>query len=709
MRILIAEDESLVALGIKTSLESMGYEVLTVVDTGEQTVQQALNLGPDLIFIDMNLNGALDGVHAAQEIRQQSNVPIIFLTESAEEHILDHVPSKGSYGFIFKPFQDHDLRTHIEFALYKHTMENVLRQQEQYYSTLEEELRLERDRAQKDEERYMLAVQGANDGIWDWEIKSDVFYTSPRWKAMLGFSETEIDNRIDEWFSRVHLIDLERLKIEVFDHLKGDSPHLEFEHRMQQKDGNWRWMLARGLAVRDSQGVAYRIAGSLSDITARKQAEERLTFNAMHDSLTGLPNRALLFDRLEHAIRHFKRDPQTTFAVLFLDLDRFKVVNDSLGHIYGDKLLVAFSKLLQHLLRATDTVARIGGDEFVLLLEDSCGLDQAIQISNRILQSLEEPLISDGQKFYTSASIGVVISLPDHNTSEDVLRDADIALYAAKSQGKARYAVFNATLRQQAVTHLELESDIHRALENHEFKLYYQPIINLETGRLVGFEALLRWFHPRRGLIMPLEFIRMAEETGIIIAIGQWVLEEACRQLRIWQKKCPTESALFVSVNVSSKQLIHPQLGTHIRNALEQSGLSPQDLRLEITETVFLSNPDLALAILTELNELGVLLYIDDFGIGYSALSYLQRLPVDTLKIDRTFISGINSPTGNNELVASIVRLARDLGISVIAEGVETQYQQEYLRGLKCGYAQGYHIAQPMSGDSAETWLSRVV
>jgi EAL domain-containing protein (putative c-di-GMP-specific phosphodiesterase class I) len=300
-----------------------------------------------------------------------------------------------------------------------------------------------------------------------------------------------------------------------------------------------------------------------------------------------------------------------------------------------------------------------------------------------------------------------VINLADHNTPEDVLRDADIALYSAKAQGKARYAVFNAALREQAVTHLELESDIHRALENHEFKLYYQPIIDLQTSRLVGFEALLRWFHPHRGLIMPLEFIRMAEETGIIIAIGQWVLEEACRQLRIWQQKCPIEPPLSVSVNVSSKQLIHPQLVSQIRAALDQSGLSPQDLRLEITETVFLSNPELALAILNELNELGVRLYIDDFGIGYSALSYLQRLPVDTLKIDRTFINTINPQTGNSDLVASIIRLARDLGISVIAEGVETQHQQEYLHNMKCGYAQGYHFSEPLSSENAENWLSR--
>jgi diguanylate cyclase (GGDEF)-like protein/PAS domain S-box-containing protein len=570
---------------------------------------------------------------------------------------------------------------------------------------VEKALRLERDRAQKGEERYMLAVQGANDGIWDWDIKSDIFYTSPRWKAMLGFSEDEIGNQINEWFSRVHSTDLEHLKIELSDHLKGDSPHLEFEHRVLHKDGGWRWMLARGLAVRDTQGVAYRIAGSLSDITARKLAEERLTFNAMHDSLTGLPNRALLFDRLELAIRRFKRDPQATFALLFLDLDRFKVVNDSLGHIYGDKLLVAFSKLLLQLLRATDTVSRLGGDEFVLLLEDSCGLDDAIQIAERILKSLERPLASDGQKFYTSSSIGIVTSLPEHNTPEDVLRDADIALYSAKAQGKARYAVFNAALREQAVTHLELESDIHRALENNEFKLYYQPIIQLENGRLVGFEALLRWFHPRRGLILPYEFIRMAEETGIILSIGQWVLQEACRQLRIWQQKRIMEPRLFVSVNVSSKQLIQPHLVAQIRTALEQSSLAPQDLRLEITETVFLSNPDLALAVLTELNDLGVRLYIDDFGVGYSALSYLQRLPVDTLKIDRAFIHDINASGGSSDLVASIVRLARDLGISVIAEGVETQSQQDFLRNLKCGFAQGYLFAKPLPSENAEDWL----
>jgi diguanylate cyclase (GGDEF)-like protein/PAS domain S-box-containing protein len=524
---------------------------------------------------------------------------------------------------------------------------------------------------------------------------------------MIGYGETELQNHIEEWFSRVHSIDLERLKIELFDHLKGEGPHLEFEHRILHKDGDWRWVLARGLAVRDEHGIAYRIAGSLSDITARKQAEERLTYNAMHDVLTGLPNRALLLDRLDHAIRRYKREPKTTFSLLFLDLDRFKIVNDSLGHTYGDKLLIAFSQLLQRLVRATDTVSRIGGDEFVVLLEDSCGLDESIRIADRILQSLETPIISDGQKFYTSASIGIVTSLPEHHTPEDVLRDVDIALYTAKAQGKARYAVFNATLREQAITYLELESDIHRALENQELKLYYQPIINLETGRLVGFEALLRWFHPRRGMVMPLEFIRLAEETGIIITIGQWVLNEACTQLHKWQQENSAAASLFISVNVSSKQLINSQLVMHIHDALEKSGLSPKDLRLEITETVFLSNPDMALAILTELSELGVRLYIDDFGIGYSALSYLQRLPVDTLKIDRTFISKINNQTSNSDLVASIIRLAADIGVSVIAEGVENQQQEDYLQNLKCGYAQGFHFSKPLPSQSAELWLDR--
>ena len=818
-RILIAVSEDQTARDIQARLEKLGYEILAIVKTSKQAVEQSLDLLPDLILIDIDLTERMDGVWAAQDIVNQIHIPIVFLIEKTEENILESFRFPGTFTYLQEPFQDHELRATIEVALLKSEIEKALFQQQKYFHTLtersndviaiidmtgiirflspsierllgakpeeyighsimdfihpldaekaqedlnqvtsiesmlterryrirlasdvwrvvevqarnylddpdlngivlnirditekleaEEALRVERDRAKQSEERYMLALQGSNDGIWDWDIKSDVFYTSPRWKAMIGYGETETKNHIDEWFSRVHSIDLERLKIELFDHLKGEGPHLEFEHRILHKDGDWRWMLARGLAVRDKQGIAYRIAGSLSDITARKQAEERLTYNAMHDVLTGLPNRALLFDRLGHAIRRLKREPKATFSVLFIDLDRFKIVNDSLGHTYGDKLLIAFSQLLKRLVRATDTVSRIGGDEFVVLLEDSCGLDESVRIAERILQSLETPIISDGQKYYTSASIGIVISLPEHHTPEDVLRDVDIALYTAKAQGKARYAIFNSALRELAITHLEVESDIHRALENQEFQLYYQPIINLETGRLVGFEALLRWLHPRRGMIMPLEFIRVAEETGVIITIGQWVLDEACAQLHNWQLKNPVAASLFISVNVSSKQLINSQLVTHIRSALMKSGLSPNDLRLEITETVFLSNPEMALSILNELNELGVRLYIDDFGIGYSALSYLQRLPVDTLKIDRTFISNINSQTSNSDLVASIIRLADDLGVSVIAEGVENQQQQEYLRNLKCGFAQGFHISHPLPSQSAELWLDQ--
>lgn len=557
------------------------------------------------------------------------------------------------------------------------------------------------------EERYALAARGASDGLWDWDLKTDKIYFSPRWKSMLGFGENEIGNSPDEWFNRIHLEDVEQVKAEIDAHLAGLTPHFESEHRMRHRDGTYRWMLSRGLAVRDEDGRTYRMAGSQTDITERKRAKERLLHDALHDSLTDLPNRTLFMDRLRRAVRRTNRREDYMFAVLFLDLDRFKVVNDSLGHVIGDQLLIAIAQRLEACLRPGDMVARLGGDEFAVLLDDIGDASDAIRIADRIQKTLTASFNLHGREVFTSASIGIASSVTGYNRPEDILRDADIAMYRAKARGKARYEVFDTDMRIRAMTRLELETDLRRAIERQEFRIHYQPIVSLNTGHIIGFEALVRWQHPNRGLISPAEFIPVAEETGLIVPIGQTVLREACQQTHKWQGQFPMNSPLTISVNLSSKQLTQPRLTEQIKQVLVETGLNMSSLRLEITESGIMENAEAAAATLKQLRDLGIQLQMDDFGTGYSSLNYLHRFPIDALKIDRSFVSRMGANGENSEIVQTIVTLARNLNKGVIAEGVETVEQLDRLKALKCKYGQGFFFSKPVNAETAGVLIAK--
>ncbi|MBD1836713.1 EAL domain-containing protein [Coleofasciculus sp. FACHB-64] len=558
------------------------------------------------------------------------------------------------------------------------------------------------------QERYELAVSGANDGLWDWNLKTNEIYFSPRWKSMLGCEESEISNTPDAWFERVHPEDIEQLKGQISLHLEGLTPHFENEHRILHKDGTYRWMLIRGMAVRDTNGKASRMAGSQTDITERKQVEKQLLHDAFHDVLTGLPNRALFRDRLGQAIERSKRTSDYFFAVLFLDIDRFKVINDSLGHMIGDQLLVAIAQRLKACLRGGDTVARLGGDEFTILLDDVKNINNATDIAERIHLELMHPFSLNEQEVFTTASIGIAIgggsqSAPaiGYDCPENLLRDADTAMYRAKSMGRARHEVFDTTMHTRAVALLQLENDLRRAIERDEFQLHYQPIVSLTTGRLDGFEALVRWQHPERGLISPAEFIPIAEETGLIVPIGLWVLYNACYQMYDWQQFYP-ELLLTISVNLSSKQFLQPDLVKQIAQILRETRLDARSLKLEITESAVMENAESAIKMLFQLKALGVHLHIDDFGTGYSSLSYLHRFPIDQLKIDRSFISRIGAKDDSLEIVRAIVTLAHTLELNVTAEGVETAEQLSQLREMECEYGQGYFFAKPLTQESAK-------
>lgn len=461
------------------------------------------------------------------------------------------------------------------------------------------------------------------------------------------------------------------------------------------------------IRVKERTAELARINNELqAEITERTLAEEKLLFEAFHDSLTGLPNRALFMQRLGHALVRAKRRSGYLFAVLFLDLDRFKLVNDSLGHLVGDQLLISFVRRLEICLRSTDIVARLGGDEFVILLDDIKEALDATIIAERIQKELTQPFNLNGYEVFITTSIGIALSTTEYEQPEDILRDADTVMYRAKSLGKARHAVFDKEMHTRAVSLLQLENDLRRAVERQELQIYYQPILSLRSKEIIGFEALLRWNHPVHGMVSPADFIPVAEETGLIIPIGYWVLYEACYQTRIWQEQF-TASRLTININVSGKQFAQPDLIKQIDRILQETGLSGQSLKIEITESVLIENADLAANMLAQLKKLGVQVYIDDFGTGYSSLSYLHNFPIDALKIDRSFVNRMGSNNNRAELVKIIATMAHNLNMNVVAEGIETPEQLLQLQALECEYGQGYLFAKPLAKEAATAFIQQ--
>jgi diguanylate cyclase (GGDEF)-like protein len=437
------------------------------------------------------------------------------------------------------------------------------------------------------------------------------------------------------------------------------------------------------------------------EIAERKKAQEQLLHLALHDTLTGLPNRVLFVERLKQALDRFKQQPEYKFAVLFLDCDRFKVVNDSLGHVVGDQLLIAVARRLASCLRPSDTLARLGGDEYTILLENIKESSDATRIAEQLQQQLTIPFQLNEHEVFINASIGIVADPTDYDQPEHLLRDADTAMYRAKELGKARYQVFDERMHHRALASLQMETDLRRALERQEFVVNYQPIVSLTSGRIYGFEALVRWYHAERGFISPVEFIPIAEETGLIVSIGEWVLREACHQMRMWQHQLPRHPPLTISVNLSAKQFWQPNLIEQIDTILQATELDSRSLKLEITESAIIDNDESVTAILQQLRDRQIQLSIDDFGTGYSSLSYLQRFPVDTLKIDRSFVSKIGETGENLEIVRAIVTLAHNLAMNAIAEGVETTQQLSHLRAAGCEFGQGYFFSKPLTPEAA--------
>lgn len=586
-------------------------------------------------------------------------------------------------------------RAYVESDQERYLMERSLKISSEEMQEIYEQLR-------RSETRYALAAQGANDGLWDWDLVAEDIYYSERWMEILGIipGENCIPSR-NCWFDLIHPDERESVVAELEAHLAGQIEHFENEHRILHSDGEYRWVLIRGQAVTDETGKAVRIAGSLSDITTRKKAEEKLAYDAIHDNLTGLPNRKSLMLRIARSIERKRFSPAYNFAVLFIDLDRFKIVNDTLGHQAGDELLQTITEKLCMVVRPSDMVARLGGDEFIVLADNIKDISQVNAIAERILCDLQKPVKIAGQDIYSSASIGIVLSSSVHNTPDEILRDADLAMYRAKVKGKARYEIFDIKMHTGALSALQLEIDLRRAIKNKEFLLYYQPIISVGTENIAGFEVLIRWNHPTRGIVPPNDFIPIAEETGLILPIGTWVIREGCRQMSQWRRKYPSAQNLIISINLSARQLEQSDLIEQITEILEETNLNPRCLKLEITESVVMHNTEHSVKTIGDLREMGIRVSIDDFGTGYSSLSYLHRFPIDTLKIDRSFVNRIGDGGESSEIVQTIIKLASNLGMDVVAEGVETVEQLDFLRDINCGYVQGYYYSRPIDNLSA--------
>jgi len=594
---------------------------------------------------------------------------------------------------------------------------------------------------QRAEEKYRSIFENASEGIFQTTPDGRYLSANPALAKIYGYdSPSELMIQIQNIDRQVY-VDPNR-RTEFLSEIEKHSSVSEFESQVYRADGTAIWVSENARAVRDAGGILLYYEGTVEDVTDRKITEEKLVHDALHDTLTGLPNRALFMERLSEAIDLSKRRPDFLFAVLFIDLDRFKVVNDSLGHLVGDRLLIAIAGRLKTCLRNGDTVARLGGDEFSILLQNIQDRDDATYVADRVQTELSEPFHLNEYQVFSSASIGIVCSglppTPSENLKsslagdrginnmetdvstfyansvvphvqpqilydrpEELLRDADAAMYHAKASGKARHEVFDLSMHTRAVALLQLENDLRRALERQEFQLYYQPIICLTSGTISGFEALLRWYHPMRGVVSPADFMSVAEETKLIIPIGWWMVRSACRQMQQWHQQFPDNPNLTVSVNLSNQQFKQPDLIDRIREILQQTQLNPRSLKLEITESVIMENAESSVAVLGELKSLEVQLYIDDFGTGYSSLSRLHTFPTDTLKIDQDFVNRMTEDEGNEAIVQTILILAGHLGMNVIAEGIETIEQLNLLRSLQCEYGQGYFFSKPVDSNTA--------
>ena len=642
------------------------------VNEAENALEELCTHHYDVCLCDDKL-GKINGISLINNaVSNGCKIPIIMLTEEERQDSYIEAIKAGAADFLVKGA--------ITPSLLKRSL----------YHTIERNQAMKA--LQESEERYALAVDGANDGLWDWNLKTNEIYCSERWHHILGLTDELISN-YDDWVNRIHPEDQARFYTELESHFQGATTHFQCQYRIAHQDGTFHWVLTRGLAVRDQHNQAYRMAGSLTDLSSNK---------TNFDQLTNLVNRTFLLEQIDVILERSKHQENYLSAVIFCGCDRFKIINDSLGHVVGDKLLIAIARKLESCLRNGDLVAKLSGDQFAILLENLADKADALKIAHRIEQELTKPFIVLNHTIYISASFGIAYNL-DNLNSEELLQNAHTAMHRAKTLGKARYVIFDRTMSEQAKARLSLETDLRIAIEQNQFQLHYQPIISLNNHDIAGFEALVRWYHPTKGLISPGKFIPIAEETELIIPLSNWILEEACRQMYFWQQDCALDNSLTMSVNLSRKQLSQKKLVDTIDSIIQTTKISPHNLKLEVTETALMNSDEAsATKLLFQLKELGLFLSLDDFGTGYSSLSCLHQFPIDILKIDRSFVNLIGTEKKYLDIVKAIINIGHSLNLEIIAEGVETAAQLAELKKLQCYAAQGYFFYKPLEATSVQ-------
>ncbi|HJT24364.1 MAG TPA: EAL domain-containing protein [bacterium] len=685
LHLLVVEDNPGDVRLLEETLRSAGEASVEVEhsDSLSDCIHHLRDKPADVVLLDLGLPDG-NGLQSLKEVHEAApQTPIVILTGNRDDRLAVESLKRGAQDYLIKG----EVTGGLLLRSVRYAMERF-----HLFQKLQEE-----------RERYELVAVGSNDGLWEWNLADGKMYLSLRWKLMLGHNDSEIGDHPDEWFNRIHPQDLPNVKRDLDRHLKRETPHFASEHRLEHKNKDYRWVLSRGMAVFDALGRPVRMAGSFTDITDHKKLEENLDHQAHYDPLTRLPNRVLFMEALERSFARFQRDPTCLFAVLFMDMDRFKFINDSLGHVAGDRLLAEFALRLKSCVRPSDLVARMGGDEFTVLLDDLKNPEEATSIAERVLAEMRVPFLGGATEAAGSVSIGVAFSNCGALSAEELLKNADSAMYRAKDLGKARYEVFDQILRLDAITTLKREKDFQRALQREEFFTLYQPILELRTGKVVGCEALLRWQHPRQGLLTPDRFIDWAEESGFLGRIDELTLRAACSQNKTWVEG--SHAGIFASVNVSATQIRNGLLLELIPQILGETALEGSLLEVEVPGWMVMKEKLTVLPILQDLKRRGVRVALDHYGVGFATLREMQDLPVHNIKIGRDFIESMTQNSMDNSLAGFIITAAHSLGISVTATGVETPQEAALLRKNDCDYVQGSLFCPPLPADRFTQFL----
>lgn len=664
--ILVVDDEIHNRRLLQAALESKGYYP-QLVDSGQAAIEYIRDGQVDLVLMDIVMP-QMDGYETLNALRQRytrTSLPVIMVTAMSSSEDITRALELGANDYITKPIDIEVMHARIHTQL---------------------SLKQTRQALEKSIERFDLAVQGTSDGIWDWDLETSEVYYSPRWKAILGYAAHQVQNTTREWFDRVHPEDSSRLEDALTAHLQGRKPKLECEYRMIHKDGSYRWVLTRGTALVKKDGTAYRLVGGQTDIT----------HNKLYDPQTGLYSRSLFEDKLSQALKLCSKNGVARGAVLLLGLEQFGSVRTSLGDLLEDQLLMRIGKRLKRCIGLDDCLARIGADSFALLLINPASAEEVTDVVFKIREALVRPFAFNDLEVLLHNGIGIVMLNTTYLDSKEVVRNAFAALDEAKRKGKDQEAFFDNKLHQESIESLRTEAEMRKGIKLGEFVLHYQPIISIKERRVVSCEALIRWNHPRRGFIGPGAFISQAEQTGLVLEVGDWVLQEACRQSRAWLDQ---GLPLSVSVNFSAQQFHQKNMVSRIINILEITNLPPHFLKIELTESALIEDIDRTISKLNELRDRGIRISLDDFGTGYSSLSYLKKFPIDILKIDQSFIRDVTTEAKDASITRAIIQLAHSLNLDTIAEGVETAEHLEFLQSIGCELFQGYFFSRPLKAD----------